>query len=65
MNLLGQYNASAHSVYLERAWTISGGFSRTLLMNLVVRRKKKPLQSNDVLIAVAVCSAPVEESKSK
>jgi len=66
MNLFGQYNASAHSIYLEVAWTICRDFNSTLLVNLAAGREKnhcrqgkRPLQSNDVLIAIGVCSAPV------
>lgn len=63
MNVFGQYKVSAHSICLEIPWTIYGDFNRTLLVNLVAGRKKKPLQSNDVLIAIAVRSASVEYSK--
>lgn len=58
MNLFGQHNVSAHSVYLGIAGTIRG-FQRDFVSEFSGRQEeKKPLQSNDVLIAV--CSAPVE-----
>lgn len=59
MDSFGQYNASAHSVYLEIAWTIYGDFNKMLLADFSGGRKKL-LHSNDILIAIAVCSAPVK-----
>lgn len=59
MNSFGQYKASAHSAYLEIAWTIYGDFNKMLLVDFTGGRTKL-LHSNDILIAIAVCSAPVK-----
>lgn len=36
------------------------GFQQDVVSELSCRQEEKSLQSNDVLIAIAVCSAPVE-----